>query len=151
MPVNEVVEQLLWDMLPTGLSSWFKVERYEKTELVFRIWLTEMNLVPEQLPAQYRGKKVVNTYTREITVDDFPIRGRKAELLLYRRIWQIEGTDILLKRDLEITAPGTKVEKEFAVFLKELDRIGARRYQYRSPGKPSASSDTGETIQGRVQ
>ena len=151
MPVNEVVEQLLWDMLPTGLSSWFKVERYEKTELVFRIWLTERNLVPEQLPAQYRGKKVVNTYTREITVDDFPVRGRKGELIVKRRSWKFEGVAELYRRELALTASDTKVEKEFAVFLKELDRIGARRYQYRSPGKPSASSDTGGTIQGRVQ
>jgi len=142
--------ELLHIFLPAGILEWFEGEDVASTNLTIRLVLREKNIVPT-LPEEHRDKNVVSKGFKEITVDDFPIRGRKAELLLYRRIWQIEGTDILLKRDLEITAPGTKVEKEFAVFLKELDRIGARRYQYRSPGKPSASSDTGGTIQGRVQ
>jgi hypothetical protein len=39
-----------------------------------------------------------------------------------RRSWEIEGTNCLLKRDIQICFPGTKLEKEFASFLKELYR-----------------------------
>ena len=114
--------ELLWAMLPEGLADHFTIESYEKTDEVFRITLVEKNIVPEDLPEQYRGKKVQNTVLKSFTMDFFPIKGRKGELILKRRLWQFEGLVELYKRPLELCFPGTKLEKEFAAFLKEMDR-----------------------------
>ena len=110
---------LLWAMLPAGLEVYFKLESYEKNDNHFRITLIEKNSIPE-LPVEYRGKKVINTIIKPITVDDFPVRGRKGELVLKRRCWRFDGVKKLLKRQIMICASGTKLEKEFADFLKEL-------------------------------
>lgn len=110
--------KLLWDMLPEGLEEYFDLESYEKSELCFRIVLVEKNIVPE-LPKEYQGKRVVNTVIKPITIDYFPIKGRKGELIVKRRCWKFEGIDEWLKREINICTPGTKLEKEFADFLKE--------------------------------
>ena len=116
---NELLEQLVLDMLPNGLQEWFEVEKYEKTEQIFRITVVEKNIVPA-LPEKYQGRKIINTIIKPIIIEDFPIRGRKGELIIKRRTWQFEGIKEMLKRDIKITAPGTKLEKEFAAFLKEV-------------------------------
>ncbi len=110
--------KLLWDMLPEGLEEYFDLESYEKTELRFRIVLIEKNIIPE-LPKKYQGKNIVNTVIKPITIDYFPIKGRKGELIVKRRCWKFENVDQWLKREINICAPGTKLEKEFADFLKE--------------------------------
>lgn len=116
-----IEQDLIWAILPEGLGDFFEIERYEKNERVFRITLLEKNIVPE-LPMEYRGKRVINTVIKAFTVDFFPIKGRKGELILKRRLWQFEGIEKMLKREIEICVPGTHLEKEFAVFLKALDR-----------------------------
>lgn len=116
-----ITEDLIWAMLPDGLGGFFDVERYERNEKVFRIVLLEKNIIPE-LPEEYRGKRVINTVIKPFTVDFFPIKGRKGELILKRRLWAFEGVEKMLMRDIDICVEGTHLEKEFAVFLKELDR-----------------------------
>lgn len=112
---------LIWAMLPDGLEGLFEIESFEKSDRAFRIVLLERNMVPE-LPEEYRGRRVINTVVKPFTVDFFPIKGRKGELILKRRLWQFEGVETMLKRDIEICLEGTHLEKEFALFLKELDR-----------------------------
>ena len=110
---------LLWAMLPAGLEEFFDVQSFEKTENAFKIVLIEKNTVPASLPDEYKGKKVINTLLDDIIIDDFPVRGKKGEIHLKRRSWKFEGVDKILKRDIKICADGTKLEKEFADFLKE--------------------------------
>lgn len=121
----ELLEQLFWAMLPQGLQGFFDVESFEIKDTHFRITLTEKNIVPDPLPPQYQGKKIINTTLKPITIDTFPLRGRKTDITVKRRRWTFEGVDELLMRHLELRAEGTKLEKEFAAFLKELDRNGA--------------------------
>lgn len=111
--------ELLWAMLPEGIEPYFDVESFEKGDKNFRIVLIEKNEVPRDLPEEYRGKRVINTLIKTITVDFFPIKGRKGELIFKRRAWQFEGASKLFKRDLKICSLGTKLEKEFGSFLKE--------------------------------
>lgn len=110
--------ELLWDMLPEGLEEYFDLETYEKDDIHFRITLLEKNIVP-RLPKSYQGRQIINTVIKPITIDYFPIKGRKGELVLKRRCWKFEGINKWLKREIDICAPGTKLEKEFASFLKE--------------------------------
>jgi len=70
-------------------------------------------------------------------VDDFPVRWRRVKLYLRRRVWQIQETDLnhntkpvwpLIKNDIPIVFPNTRLNKEFADFLKDTDRARANWY-----------------------
>jgi hypothetical protein len=115
-------EELLWGFLPEGLEEYFDVESFEKDEQSFKITLIEKNVLPVEMPVEYHGKKVVNTVLNDMQMDDFPIRGRKCEIILRRRWWKFEGVQRMLMRSMDIFQPGMRFSKEFAVFLKELDR-----------------------------
>lgn len=116
-----IENELIWAMLPDGLAGFFEIESYEKNDRVFRIVLLEKNIILD-LPEEYQGKKVINTVIKPFTVDFFPIKGRKGELILKRRWWKFEEIEKMLKRDINICAEGTHLDKEFAAFLKEFNR-----------------------------
>ena len=115
-------EEFIEPFLPNGILKWFILKKVEKNERTVRLTFEEKNIVPE-IPEEHRGKKIISKGFKKIIVDDFPIRGRKTELIFLRRVWQIEGVKELLKKDIQLHADGTKLEKEFADFLKELDRF----------------------------
>lgn len=112
-----------WAILPDGLEGLFDVEAFEKTETHFRVTLLERNIVPDPLPPEYRGKRIVNTVLKSKLIEYFPLKGRKTEITLKRRYWRFDGVPAMLTRTIEICAEGTHLEKEFAAFLKEIDRI----------------------------
>lgn len=112
----------VWYFLPEGLSGYFEIEDINKTEELFRIKLVERNIAPINLPNEYQGKKIINNVLKEITIDSFPIRGRKCEIVLKRRYWKFEGIEKMYCNEIDITADGTKLDREFASFLKEIGR-----------------------------
>ena len=112
---------LLEVFLPDGVMEWFDVKAIEKDEREIRVTFEEKNIVPD-IPEEHRGKNLISKGFKRIVIDDFPIRGKKARLIFLRRVWKIEGIDRLLKRKINLCAPGTKLEKEFASFLKDLHR-----------------------------
>ena len=114
--------ELLWAMLPDGLEPYFDFERYDKNDKSFRITLIEKNELPGDMAEEYRGRKVINNILKTGIFDCFPIKGLKGEIVLKRRMWKFEGVDKMLKREIDICAPGTKIEKKFAAFLKEFYR-----------------------------
>jgi len=109
--------QLLKLLLPEGVFEWFDVTDSSRTEDVLSVTLTEKNIPP--LDSEDKGKHFESKGFKEITVTDFPIRGRRVLLTFRRRYWQVEGKNELLKRAITICADGTTLEKEFASFLKE--------------------------------
>ena len=113
------MKEFLEMFLPDGILEWFDVKDIEKTANSIKITLEEKNLVPE-IPAGHKNKKVVSKGFKKIIIDDFPVRGRKCELIILRRSWHIDGVEKLLKRDIKLTVAGTKLEKEFANFLKDI-------------------------------
>ena len=112
----EKLKELAELLLPEGILEYFDYESYIKENKEITITLVEKNVVPK-LPEEYGDKKVRQKGFKEIRVDDFPLRGKKVRLLLKRRVWQIEGESKLFKREIPITHPGTKLEKEFAIFF----------------------------------
>lgn len=119
----EKIKELAELFLPEGILEYFDYEGYTKENKVenaygvVTIILVEKNIVPK-LPEEYRDRRIRQKGFKEIRVDDFPVRGKKVKLLLRRRVWQIEGSDALYKKEIVTTYPGTKLEKEFAAFLK---------------------------------
>ena len=118
--IKEIAELIL----PEGILEYFDYAGYGKKSREevkpygeFTIILEEKNVVPK-IPEEYRDRKIRQKGFKEIRVDDFPIQGRKVKLLLKRRVWQIEGTEEIFRKEIMTTYPGTKLEKEFAAFLK---------------------------------
>ena len=100
--------------LPEGVLNYFDPVQGEKSLEAIHITLEEKNDPP--LQERHRGKTVLSKGFHDITITDFPARGRSVELTFRRRRWQVG--DELLVRDIPLTAPGTQLEREFADFLK---------------------------------
>lgn len=110
-------KKILELFLPEGILEWFEIAGGDKKENDLRIILEEKNTPP--LREELKNKKIISKGFKEITITDFPIRGRRTLLTFRRRYWQVEGQKELLKRDIQLNFPGTQLEKEFADFLKE--------------------------------
>lgn len=104
-------------ILPTGIFEWFDVASCSKDENNLTITLEEKNIPP--ITDDLKDKTIKSKGFTDITITDFPIRGRRTLITFRRRYWQVEGQKELLKRDIQIAFPGTQLENEFAVFLKE--------------------------------
>ena len=105
---------------PEGIMEWFNVVEGVTTDTGIRIVLEEKNLPP--LTPEHEGKRVNSKGFYDITITDFPIRGKRASLIFRRRRWRVEGTRELLTRNIQLCAPGTQLETEFASFLKGASR-----------------------------
>jgi hypothetical protein len=103
--------------LPEGVLEWFDVVSGKKTPGTLQIVLEEKNIPP--ITEELHGLHVESKGFKDITVDDFPVRGRKTMIIFRRRYWKVGGRDTLLKRDIQLVWEGTQLEKEFALFLKE--------------------------------
>lgn len=106
--------------LPEKILEYFDIKDVQRVDNVIMITLEEVPWVPI-IPEEHRGKKIVSKGFKDILVDDYPVRGKKVKLLIRRRVWKIESIPELLKRDIDIVFPGTRLEKEFASFLKAGD------------------------------
>ena len=104
-------------ILPDGTLEWFNVIEGEKDENNIYIILEEKNIPP--LSENDKDKKVFTKGFTDITITDFPIRGKRTLLKFRRRYWKVEGQKEYLKRDIKLSFTGTQLEKEFADFLKE--------------------------------
>lgn len=112
--INTKVLELV---LPKDILLWFDIIDVTKTDKQIHIVLEEKNNPP--LPDNYNNETILSKGFKELTISDYPLRGRKTLLTFRRRRWQIEGHEKLLKRDIKLTAEGTLLEKEFADFLKK--------------------------------
>lgn len=108
-------KQLLALLLPDGIFEWFDVTSSSSDENNVLITLTEK----DEPPLANTNQKIVGRKFHDITITDFPVRGKRCLLTFRRRYWKIEGQETYLKRDIELSFPGTKLAQEFAAFLKE--------------------------------
>ncbi len=114
------LQDVLSLFLPPGTFEWFEVVEGTCDDEGVRVVLQEKNNPP--LRPEHKGRQVVSKGFYDITVTDFPIRGRRACLVFRRRRWKVEDEKELLKRDIPLTAPGTSLASEFASFLKDASR-----------------------------
>jgi hypothetical protein len=112
----DITEEVFAFFLPDDALKWFDVVGGTKNQASIHIILEEKNNPP--VPREHQGKHIISKGFKDITIDDFPVRGRKVTITFRRRYWQFEGEETLLKRDIRINHEGTQLEKEFANFLK---------------------------------
>jgi len=115
--MGNIEKSILEIILPEGTLEWFDVLEGHKDKENIYIVLREKNIPP--LIEKDKSRKITAVDFKEITITDFPIRGRRTLLTFKRRYWKIEGQKEYLKRDIKLSFPGTQLEKEFADFLKE--------------------------------
>jgi len=99
-------------VLPKDALIWFTVADSSVDEETVSITLVEKNN-----PPKYAGELIFRCY-KDITVTDFPIRGKQAYLTFRRRYWSDVRTGKLVANTIPLAFPGTKLETEFANFLK---------------------------------
>lgn len=110
----EIQQKVLELILPKGVLDWFVLTNGTASDEDVQIILEE-----KDDPPITDNQKVVARKFHDITITDFPIRGRRTLLTFRRRYWKIEGQEKYLKRNISLSFPGTQLEKEFADFLKE--------------------------------
>ena len=109
-----------WELLlPEGILEYFEVTAVEKNTDDYTISLQEKPLQPGEFSHQNLSSK---GFYEEVTIKDFPIRGKTCFLKVRRRRWLDEEDNQLVSRDWELVAKGTRMTKEFAAFLKALHR-----------------------------
>lgn len=112
----EIQQKVLELIFPKGVFEWFDLVDGVINDEDIQITLEEKDNPPTN---ENKKQNIIARKFHDITITDFPIRGRRTLLTFRRRYWKIEGQKEYLKRDISLTFPGTQLEKEFADFLKE--------------------------------
>ena len=121
---------LLHHFLPEELLVHFAIVELKELgdvlskELFYEIYLEENNVIPEgRLSGDYESK---GFYT-EVTIQDFPIRGKAVYLKIKRRRWRHkDNPKDIIRNDYSFVAEGSKLTKELSDFLKETGRYTLR-------------------------
>ena len=112
--------ELLKLLLPDYLVDYFQVMSYEKKGEELHLYFEEKN----ELPMEYSNHRLSSKgFHEEIVVQDFPIRGHRAYLHIKRRRWMNHSTNMVVGRNWDLVAKGTRMTADFAAFLKEISRI----------------------------
>lgn len=111
--------ELLKFLLPEYLIEHFDIVKFEEKDKIFHLYFEEKNTIPKEfssLSLQSKG------FHAEITVDDFPLRGKSVKLHIKRRRWTDIKSGNIIQRDWKLIAKGTRLTQDFAEFLKKICR-----------------------------
>ncbi len=88
-------------LLPEGMLDFFKITSAELKDDAYYIYLEELNIRPDHLK---EAKLTSKGFYDEVTVQDFPLRGKACYLKIRRRKWLNEetGKNVFLDFPLEI-------------------------------------------------
>ena len=117
-PCMELTKDMFELIFPQGLFAWFELTSGRSDEEQVYFTLTEKDIPPLSNPHQM----IVARKFHDITMTDFPLRGKRTRLTIRRRYWKLEGQDEYLKRAIPLCFPGTHLEQAFADFLKASSR-----------------------------
>lgn len=106
-------------LLPEFLIDHFEIVKFEEINKVVHLYFEEKNTIPKEFASitlQSKG------FLPEITVDDFPLRGKSVKLHIKRRRWTDVKSGDIIQRDWNLIAKGTRMTQDFAEFLKKISR-----------------------------
>ncbi len=110
----ELTKEMFELIFPEGLFDWFELTDGKSDEQQVSFTLTEKDLPPLSNP----HPAIMARKFHDVTITDFPLRGKRTLLTFRRRYWKLEGQAEYLKGDIPLCCPGTQLEKAFADFLK---------------------------------
>ncbi len=103
--------------LPEGILGYFEIVGDSIQNDQVHFYLEEKNILPQEHQSKIAQSK---GFSPEITVEDFPLRGKPVLLHIKRRRWTLVETGKIVKRDWNMVAKGTRITNEFASFLKDI-------------------------------
>jgi TfoX/Sxy family transcriptional regulator of competence genes len=120
-----VERSLLSLILPEGLLDHFIVKEIKELgevstrKMFYEIHLEENNeLLNRDDASQYESKGFT-----EVTIQDFPLRGKAVYLVIRRRRWRHkQNPKDIVRNDYSFVAEGSKLTKELGDFLKGTGR-----------------------------
>jgi hypothetical protein len=110
-------KNLLDLILPQVILEYFLLTDFTSSTSEISLYLEEKNMIPEEYGSD---KLISNGFFDEITVQDFPLRGKAVYLHIRRRRWLNQTTGAVVFRDWNMVAQGTRMTTEFASFLKAI-------------------------------
>jgi hypothetical protein len=111
--------ELLKLLLPEFLITHFEILKFEEENSVLHLYFEEKNEVPKEFSSLVLQSK---GFLPEITVDDFPLRGKSVKLHIKRRRWTDTKSGNIIQRNWNLIAKGTRMTQDFAEFLKKISR-----------------------------
>jgi hypothetical protein len=112
--------ELLKLFLPEMLVDHFDLIASRQEGETLHVYFEEHN----KPPIEHESKMLVSKgFHDEITVQDFPLRGKSVFLHIKRRRWRDKQTNCIVQRDWNLVAKGSRMTEEFAAFLKEISRF----------------------------
>lgn len=111
--------ELLRLILPEFLIENFNLTSFKNSEENLHLYFQEKATVPKEFASV---ELISKGFLDEITIQDFPLRGKFVYLHIKRRRWTSKTTSEIIKRDWTLVAKGTRMTQEFAAFLKEINR-----------------------------
>lgn len=110
---------LLKLILPEMLVVHFDLAKHRIENEVMHLYFEERNIVPKE---ESERILIAHGFHKELTLQDFPLRGNTVYLHIKRRRWLDKKTKQIVQRDWTLVAQGTRMTAQFAAFLKEISR-----------------------------
>lgn len=126
-------QEALAVIFPPGTFDWFDLTTSRADEQNIYFTLVEKDLPPTDQP-------IIARKFHDITITDFPIRGKRTLLTFRRRYWKVKGQQDYVKRDIQLAFPGTQLATEFAHFLKAASKDAGVARLYRRVSLPPSQS-----------
>lgn len=114
----ELSLELLKLILPELLITHFTIFDHKTVDSCLHLYFEEKKDTPKE---EKHRILISHGFHKEITVQDFPLRGKKVFLHIKRRRWLDKTTKQVVQRDWDLVAQGTRMTIEFAAFLKVLN------------------------------
>jgi len=105
-------------LLPEVLIEYFDLTNRQIKGEEIHFYFKEDNITP----AEFKDQKLTSKgFFAEATLQDFPIHGKQVYIHITRRRWINEAAGKAVSRDWGLVAKGTRMTKEFATFLKQIN------------------------------
>jgi hypothetical protein len=112
--------ELLKLFLPDILVDYFELTKSNQDGENLHLYFEEIN----KPPVEHSSRILISKgFHDEITVQDFPLRGKRVFLHIKRRRWTDKQSSSIIQRDWNLVAKGSRMTDEFAAFLKEISRF----------------------------
>lgn len=112
---NEHFNSLIKLLLPPEIFEYFDITKVDFKENEVHVHLDEKAIKPEG----YEIVKLISKgFHQASIIQDFPLRDKAMFFHVRRRRWYSESTKKIVERDWNTIAKGTRLTKEFAIFLK---------------------------------
>lgn len=115
----ELPIDLLKLFLPEMLVAHFDLVRHTHENEELHLHFEERKIVPKE---ESERILIAHGFHKELTIQDFPLRGNTVYLHIKRRRWLDKKTKQIVQRDWNLVAQGTRMTEQFAAFLKEISR-----------------------------